>query len=307
MRVSKEDLAKARQMDLLTYLQQTDPNELVHKTGSVYCTREHDSLKISNGKWYWWSRGFGGRSALDYLTMVQGLSLQEAVQKILGTEPPSHTEKHTELKEEKVGFCLPQRHVDNRRVFSYLAGRGIAPEIINHCIKSGQLYEDAQRHNCVFVGFNEAREPCYAALRGTISEKRFIGEVTGSDKRYSFAVPLKANGQTVCLFESAIDALSYLTMMELHERDWRGANVLSLGGIYKMGRIPAALEQYLKDNPQVRRIVLCLDNDEPGRAAAASLREALRDYDVIDNAPKRGKDWNESLQLTRRAREQRER
>ena len=60
-------IEQARQMDLLSYLQTYEPSNLQRVAGNVYCTREHDSLKISNGKWYWWSRGFGGVSALDYL------------------------------------------------------------------------------------------------------------------------------------------------------------------------------------------------------------------------------------------------
>ena len=55
----------------MTYLQNYEPRELVHFSGNVYCTRTHDSLKISNGKWYWHSRGIGGRSALDYLIKVK--------------------------------------------------------------------------------------------------------------------------------------------------------------------------------------------------------------------------------------------
>lgn len=66
--ISKEQLATAREMDLLTYLQRYDPNELVHFSGNTYTTRTHDSLKISNRKWCWWSRGIGGSTALDYLT-----------------------------------------------------------------------------------------------------------------------------------------------------------------------------------------------------------------------------------------------
>lgn len=65
--VSKEQLAAAREMDLLTYLQRYEPEELVHISGGTYATRTHDSLKISNGKWCWWSRGVGGANALDYL------------------------------------------------------------------------------------------------------------------------------------------------------------------------------------------------------------------------------------------------
>ena len=53
-------------MDLLTYLRRFEPEELVHIGGDTYATRTHDSLKISNGKWCWWSRNIGGTNALDY-------------------------------------------------------------------------------------------------------------------------------------------------------------------------------------------------------------------------------------------------
>jgi len=69
--VSPEDIQRAKEMDLLTYLQNYEPEELVHISWETYCTREHDSLKISNGKWHWFSRGFGGKTALDYLIKVR--------------------------------------------------------------------------------------------------------------------------------------------------------------------------------------------------------------------------------------------
>ncbi len=62
-------VSQAREMDLLTYLQNYEPQELVHFGGNTYCTREHDSLKISDGKWCWFSRGIGGRSALDFFLL----------------------------------------------------------------------------------------------------------------------------------------------------------------------------------------------------------------------------------------------
>ena len=52
-----EAIERARQVDLLTYLQTCEPQELVHVSGNVYCTKTHDSLRISNGKWCWFSRG----------------------------------------------------------------------------------------------------------------------------------------------------------------------------------------------------------------------------------------------------------
>ena len=222
-------------------------------------------------------------------------------------EPPRRKARPTK------SFSLPPRHADNRRVFSYLRGRGIDPEIINHCIKHGLLYESAQHHNCVFVGKNSAGQakfvgfagdrPAYAMQRGTLQDKRFVGEVVGSDKRYSFAVPMTpGDSPTLCVFESAIDALSYLTLLKQRGRDWRKANTLSLGGVGKEDRqLPPALSRYLKAAPHITRIVLCLDNDEPGRMSAVLLQELLRGYEVIDRPPVRGKDYNDLLRYRRDA------
>ena len=79
-----EAIERARQVDLLTYLQTCEPQELVHVSGNVYCTKTHDSLRISNGKWCWFSRGIGGYSALDYLIKVNGYSFLEAMETISG-------------------------------------------------------------------------------------------------------------------------------------------------------------------------------------------------------------------------------
>lgn len=79
-----EAIERARQVDLLTYLQTCEPQELVHVSGNVYCTKTHDSLRISNGKWCWFSRGIGGYSALDYLIKVNGYSFMDAMETITG-------------------------------------------------------------------------------------------------------------------------------------------------------------------------------------------------------------------------------
>ena len=42
-----EDIQQAKQLDLLTYLQIYEPDQLVKVSGDTYCTKEHDSLKIS--------------------------------------------------------------------------------------------------------------------------------------------------------------------------------------------------------------------------------------------------------------------
>ena len=124
---TSKEIEHAREMDLLTYLRQNDPGNLIHISGGEYCTREHDSLKISNGKWMWWSRGFGGVSALDYLIKVKNVPFKEAVGMILGTEakqPPfSFVPKDGKAKR----LLLPEKAQDNHVVLRYLTGRAILP------------------------------------------------------------------------------------------------------------------------------------------------------------------------------------
>ena len=76
--IPPEVVEQARQIDLLTYLQSCEPQELVRISGNNYTTRTHDSLKISNGKWMWWSQRIGGYNALDYLVKVKGCSFRAA-------------------------------------------------------------------------------------------------------------------------------------------------------------------------------------------------------------------------------------
>ena len=284
----------------MTYLRRYEPGELVRFSGDTYTTRSHDSLKISHGKWCWWSRGIGGITALDYLIEVEGLSLPDAVIQLTGPPVRHNSTQQREQPRPPPAFQLPPRHADNRRVSAYLQGRGIQPEIINHCIKHGQLYEDAEHHNCVFVGY-DGDTPRHAALRGTLPGSTFMGDLPGSDKRFSFAVQRKAGSGALCVFECAIDALSYLTLLKIRGLDWRQANVLSLSGVYgpkSSGgmKLPLALEQYLRDNPQIDTIILCLDSDDTGRMASSAIQHLLADYAVRDNPPCGAKDYNELLQ-----------
>ena len=93
--------------DGLTYLRAYEPNELVRFSGNTYTTRTHDSLKISNGKWMWWSRGIGGNSALDYLVKVKGLSFLEAVETIMGCKVALPTDYCAPKKETPKKLKLP--------------------------------------------------------------------------------------------------------------------------------------------------------------------------------------------------------
>ena len=134
-------------MDLLTYLRTYEPQEMVHFGGGTYCTREHDSLEISNGKWCWLSRGIGGYSVLNYLIKVKEMPFTQAVETIMGNlsaAPPAFAPA-PKVSKEKV-LLLPQTNHSAHAV-EYLCRRGIDDELIDFCIKTGRLYENSTYHN----------------------------------------------------------------------------------------------------------------------------------------------------------------
>ena len=266
--IPTELVEKAKKMDLLTYLRRYEPQELVRVSRRVFTTKTHDSLKISNGLWMWWSQGIGGRTALEYLIKVRGLPFVVAVQTIL-----DHTHNTVQQRVEETAsneerlFLLPRAAATNEIAIDYLKGRGIAMEVLDYCIANNLLYESKRHHNVVFVGYDDTGTARYAALRST-----------------------------------AIDLLSYATLMQMENKDWRSTNLLSLAGVSvrKKGtneaKLPAALEQFLHVNPQIQTIHLHLDRDAAGRNAAEALTALLSEhYKVANDPPLYGKDINDDL------------
>ena len=289
---SKEDIARAREMDLFTYLTYYDPGNLKHVSGTVYCTREHDSLIINNGKWCWFSQGIGGVNALDYLLKVKGIPFYEAVERIIGNSSEPLPQPKPEKPPPKV-FTMPEINTDTTRVMKYLTGRGIDPEIIKWCIDHKLIYETAKYGNVLFVGYDMQGSPKYGAVRSTCDS--YKGDVKGSDKRFSFKLVRADSPRKVHVFESAPDLLSYATCVKLRGNNWRKETYLSLGGIGGTA-IPKALEQFLNDYPEISHIHLHLDNDEPGRTATKNISKILsKNYVVRDYPPPTGKDYNDYL------------
>lgn len=303
--VTKEQIAKAKEWDLLSYLQAYEPGEL-KKCGNEYCTVTHDSLRISNGKWNWHSqsdsqgRGIGGRTALDYLIKVRGLHFVEAVQSLCGYCPPPESER-PKTKPPKP-FALPKINRYGTAVVSYLQDRGIDTDIISRCIEMNNLYESRRYKNCVFVGRDPSGTARFACLRGTYGS--FKMDVEGSDKRYSFCLSPTHPCRSVAVAESPIDALSVASILKMQGIDWQDCHFLSLGGT-----APRALLQFLHDHPEVTQISLCLDNDKAGLAGIEKIEEAVRADPELSgrialiwpNPPPAayGKDYNEFLKVCR--------
>lgn len=299
--IPPEVVEQARQIDLLSYLQAFEPGELVRISGNNYTTRTHDSLKISNGKWMWWSHRIGGYNALDYLIKVKEYSFVEAVETLMGKAAvmPSIAIPKPKKDVPKV-LLLPEKSTSTDKITKYLFSRGIDYAIIEYCISKGLIFESLPYHNLVFVGFDDKGKARYAAFRAA-NDRRILGDCSGSDKHYSFRIA-DSESNEVHLFECAIDLLSYATLAKISGGDWQKENLVSLAGVYlpkekiEESTTPAALVKYLEGKPQIKKIVLHFDNDNTGRKATAALKAILpKQYEVIDSPPPKGKDYNDFL------------
>ena len=318
LRLSNEQIEEARNIDVLDYLEHHEPGRVQKSGPGEYCLKEHDSFKISNGKWHWWSRGFGGYSALDYLMKVEGVGFVAAVEYLAGVNPELPQERKTKpppkiTQDSKTPpaplkpFTLPRGNRNNDKVFAYLRSRGIDSEVIYQCFRAGILYE-GQYYNtespyhkatvCVFVGKDETNKPAFAAMRGV--DTNFKKDKFQSNKRFGFVIPAKnPNSKTAAVFEAPIDALAHQTIHKIGQTNWEGHR-LSLGGTSSL-----ALISFLERNPEVTNILLCLDGCEAGRKSTDRIiKELLSDkrfsHVKITNAPPPiGKDYADTLQAIR--------
>ena len=153
-------------------------------------------------------------------------------------------------------LLLPEKSSSNDQVIRYLTGRGIDQEVIESCIQERLLYESLPYHNCIFVGYDHKQVPRYACFRATGPEK-IMGDAAGSDKRYAFRI--ERAGSTIHVFESAIDLLSFATIMKQRTGEWRAEPMVSLGGVYASKgctnqiKLPVALTKALDFHEDVDR------------------------------------------------------
>ena len=245
----------------------------------------------------------------DAVTFVQehkNLSFPEAVEFLLAfngqarDQPVKQVPKvvHQE-KSAPAEFTLPAPNDEYKKVFSYLRKRGIAHQVIKNFVDAGLLYEDKEHHNCVFIGKDTDGQAVFGYKRGTYDKDGvgFKGDVDGSNKDIAFRLSCDPSLDMVRVYESPIDLMSDMTM-----RRFINSNCVALCCLGDN-----ALETYLKENPHIRRIDLCLDNDQWGRQAAERFNEKYEKsgYEVRDFTPPKGKDWNEYLQIKKEKKRER--
>ena len=278
MQYTQAQIDRANAVSLEDFLR--TQGETLIKSGREYRWKEHDSLTVRGNKWFRHSQSKGGYP-IDFVMEFYGKSFPEAVQLLTGESGEGQSEASTAPP---TAFHLPLHNRTADRAIQYLTeSRGLNKTLVEAFLLSGDIYEDVKRHNVVFVGRDRSGTPRYAHVRGTADP--FRQDITGSDKSYPFRY--EGNGNQLFVFEAPIDLLSFIC---LYPQDWQARSYLALGGV--SGK---ALDRFLSDRRDTRKVFLCLDSDTAGNEACTRLAQDIPgEIAVIRLVPAR-KDWNDVL------------
>lgn len=316
--VPEEMTKKLKQIDLINYLQMTGELQVVYEGNGRYCTKEHKSLKMDRGKWNWFSHGYGGKNAIDFIMKTEDKKFYDALnelikrtginndnyEQVIKDNDEKYKDFNNEYKEDYIKtkqIILPERNKNNKRIFAYLMSRGIDKDVIDYCIDKHYLYEEKEHHNVVFLGYDENSEVKFGCARAS-NQTRFMMDLKGSSKQYSFRLLSKEKSTEVHIFESAIDLLSYATLINNIGMDFRKYNLVSLSGVYQTAssiedsKVPIAIKNFLETHKEINTIILHLDNDIAGRNATEAFKIKLGNkYRIFDRPSTYGKDVNDFL------------
>lgn len=281
---TEEQKELARQTELCDLLRRQ--GEKLKRSGSEYEWRDgSQKVTIRGNLWFHQYERTGG-DALDFVQRYFHKSFPEAVEYLLGSGCGTLTASPV-VQREPPPFTLPKRNDNMRRVYAYLTSRrGIDRDVVNAFAYRQMIYESAEYHNAVFVGFDSKGIPRHANLRGTGAESTFKGNAPGSIPEYSFH--WTGTDDRLYLFEAPIDLLSFIS---LHKDNWRSHSYAACCGVGDR-----VLFRMLRDHPTIQTVCLCLDNDEAGQAANNRIAEKLHIQGIqTEILVPTHKDWNEDL------------
>ena len=290
---TEEQKELARQTDLCDLLRRQ--GEKLKRSGSEYEWRDgSQKVTIRGNLWFHQYERMGG-DALDFVQRYFQKSFPEAVEYLLGSGCGTLTASPV-VQREPTTFTLPKRNDNMRRVYAYLISRrGIDRDVVNAFAYRQMIYESAEYHNAVFVGFDSNGIPHHANLRGTGAESTFKGNAPGSIPEYSFH--WTGSDDRLYLFEAPIDLLSFIS---LHKDNWRSHSYAACCGVGDR-----VLFQMLRGNPNIQTVCLCLDNDEAGQAASSRIAEKLHTQGIqTEILVPTHKDWNEVLLFSEESEEE---
>lgn len=279
----------------------------LRRKGRYFTMKEHDSVIIDTEKNYFWrNSGIGlnpSGSVIDFaLEFVHDGNMQAALSELnnmvympetmsypsLSSTPKAKSGMRTERK---LAVELPEKAENMRRAYAYLVkSRYIDQDIVQEFVDRKMLYQDV-RGNCVFVAYDSNGNPNYATFRGTLTEKKFLGDVPGNDYNRGYYIDNRA--EKLIVTESVIDAMSVMSILKGQGEEYHAYDYLVLTGTTKYETILS----HLKEEPK-KEVLLSLDHDLAGVIGMQKLEGLIKENGIdtkITNHVPKGKDWSQDL------------
>ena len=286
---TNEQKERARSTDLTDLLQRQ--GEQLKRSGKEYQWRDgSNKVTIRGNLWYHQYEEVGG-DAIDFVRRFYNKDYPEAMEYLLNGYGGTLTAAPPVKKETKE-FELPKRNDNMRRVYAYLLHhRGLNRDVVYAFAHKQMIYESLPHHNAVFVGYDNEGVACHAHKRGSGSQSTYKGNTEGSIPEFSFH--WTGTSDKIFLFEAPIDMLSYISM---NPHEWQKNSYAASCSV-----ADRVLFQCLKDNPNIKTVYLCLDNDEAGHKAVKRISDKLfvQGYKTEILTPTH-KDWNEDLIISKK-------
>ena len=294
IKFSQAEKEQARTTDLAEFL--TAQGEEVKKMGSEYVWMDGgQKVTIRGNLWFHQYEQKGGDS-IDFVRKYYHKGYGDAVLMLLGGNAgteishSSYTPHKEKPQQPKKPFELPVKNDNMRRLFAYLLfTRGLDKGVVQEFVKQKMLYESKNYHNAVFVGYDQSGTAQHAHERGTITGKPFKHNIPSSKPEYSFH--WNGTSSHLFLFEAPIDMLSFISMHS--QQNWQQHSYAAACSISDR-----VLLECLKNNPQIKNVYLCFDNDEAGQQANKRISDKLNEIHPEINTQiliPFNKDWNEDL------------
>lgn len=290
----KTDLEEIKKISITEYARQMGFTPV--KIGSYYTLKEHDSVRIDPRKNIFFRNSTGDRgTVIDFVMAFKGVSCGEAIKLLCDEiELPKVYKEQNSVPQKKKELILPAKARNMKNVFAYLVKtRCINQKIVQEMVDRDMLYQD-ERNNCVFVSRNENGKSVFATVRGTNTDKKWVGDVSGCDYSHSFFIDNCSRNLIVT--ESVIDAMSMMDIKEQKGENHQEYNYLSVSGL---GKSREALGYHL-GKTLYDIVFLAFDNDDKGREIAKEMKKHIESINQDISAsmliPEAAKDWNEELQ-----------
>ena len=192
-----------------------------------------------------------------------------------------------ETKQKQFKLPINPMNLKYEVLYSFLVDTmKIDKDLIDRLISEKLLYQTIF-NNCAFVGkdMKGIERSSYVVSTNLIGEK-FENFTEGSNTDIPFSIT--GENSSVCVFKDPLEMLSYLSLVKHHNVENFKNHCLSYGHDVN------AIVNYLKMNPEIKSVILCMNEDQQYEVTSKLIGASLENVNFKVHLP-RSRFFNEDL------------